>query len=190
MCWYALLSTPGSYCEPDIELATPASNNSAMVFMLILTSTIVTYCVLNGSIILNVFNPEGEGILSSYYAKASQEQPGVQLSRLSTPTSNLIERDTDRSSTALDELPPSGSKHERVFFHILMLLTSCYLGMLLTNWGEMKYQLLVDSSDTSDNNSHDGGLSMWFKIAPQWMTIILQFRVLYIAHIESDEPLC
>merc|ERR1712146_84404 len=156
----------------------------------ILTFMIVTYCVLNGSIILNVFNPEGEGILSSYYAKASQEQPGVQLSRLSTPTSNLIERDTDRSSTALDELPPSGSKHERVFFHILMLLTSCYLGMLLTNWGEVNNQLFVDSSDASGSNSHDGGLSMWFKIAPQWVTIILQFRVLYIAHIESGEPLC
>lgn len=31
----------------------------------------------------------------------------------------------------------SGTAHERVFFHVLMMLAACYGAMMLTNWGKM-----------------------------------------------------
>ena len=57
MCWDALLSIPSSYCDNDTTSNSIRTGDAtAMAVMLLVTSTIVIYCVLNGSVILNVFN--------------------------------------------------------------------------------------------------------------------------------------
>lgn len=190
MCWYSLLSIPPSFCDKDVsQLST--GDGTAMTVMLITTVIIILYCILNGSFILNVFNPDAEeGVIHSYSKTSTSSL--VQMTSMSSPTTNLIDReggDRNGSSSGLgsvDDIPdtgPSGSRHERVFFMVLMALTACYSGMLLTNWGTIG--AMTNGNGSSASNS-DGGTSMWLKILSQWILICLQCRVLHVAHMSNE----
>lgn len=49
-----------------------------MILIAMVTAVILFYCVANGSLILNIFNPDGEGVM------ASQQKPS-QLSGALSP---------------------------------------------------------------------------------------------------------
>ena len=110
------------------------------IFMLIFTTVIMLYCVMNGSRILNVFNPEGEGVVVSYTNRSSSiSSSNVQLTTLSPNSVNtsLMERGTKSTSEIVmtdGGEDHSGTADEKVFFHVLMVLSACYFTMLLTSW--------------------------------------------------------
>jgi hypothetical protein len=67
-----------------------------MILIAIVTAVILFYCVVNGSLILNIFNPEGQGVM------AAQQKPS-QLSGALTPgagvtTSQPVPSDSPGSS--------------------------------------------------------------------------------------------
>ena len=189
MCWDALLSIPSSYCDENSN-SIRAGDSTAMPVMLFITCTIVVYCVLNGSIILNVFNPDAEeGIVASYTrAQFPTDSGTVQLNAISSPKASLIDRDSregvDGDSGCWDaggntiNMTPSGTRHERVFFMGLMALTSCYIGMILTNWGSI--------AAVEGNDQQNIGISMWLKVVSQWVMICLHCRVLQVAYQSSE----
>jgi hypothetical protein len=68
------------------------------VVISIVTGAILLYCVVNGSVVLNIFNPEGEGVMSQ------QHIPSGTLSNSLTPgkttTSQPIDTESPGSSDA------------------------------------------------------------------------------------------
>ena len=188
ICWDALLSIPSSYCDANSN-SIRAGDGTAMPLMLSVTSMIVLYCILNGSIILNVFNPDAEeGVVASYTRTPLSIDGSVQLNAISSPKTNLIDRDGEDATSGsrwdmrsnLINNASSGSRHERVFFMVLMALTSCYISMILTNWGSLA-KLQGGDETRSDE------VSMWLKIVSQWILICLHCRVLQVAHQHSDD---
>jgi hypothetical protein len=76
----------------------------------------------------------------------------------------------------------SGTGHERVFFHILMMMVSCYGAMILTNWGKPYGEPEGSGSDKTPL------MSMWLKILSQWLFLAMQWRVLYVAYSDNSPP--
>ena len=184
MCWDALLSIPSSYCDNDTTSnSIRTGDDTAMTVMLLVTSTIVIYCVLNGSVILNVFNPDAEEGVVASYTRAPFSTDGGMGVQLSSPKISLIDREgssgENEGGGGIVSTGPSGSSHERVFFMALMALTSCYIGMILTNWGSI--------AAAQGNDGVDSGTSMWLKIVSQWIMIVLHCRVLQVAHLQAGD---
>lgn len=66
MCWYALMSSPQEACNPTADKNTGAGD-AAIITVSIISLTILMYCIVNGTKILNIFNPEGQGVMASNY---------------------------------------------------------------------------------------------------------------------------
>ncbi len=56
LCWYALLSNPHESCNPTADSVNGAQNG-AIIVVAIVSLVILMYCVINGTKILNIFNP-------------------------------------------------------------------------------------------------------------------------------------
>ena len=65
MCWYALLSNPETTCNPTAGSNDSSAKTTGVVIICIVTLIVGLYIVANGSTILNVFNPNVSGKLSS-----------------------------------------------------------------------------------------------------------------------------
>jgi energy-converting hydrogenase Eha subunit E len=52
-----------------------------------------------------------------------------------------------------------------IYFHIILLFASCYIAMLLTNWGAP----VIDGAKFFD--FQEGSRSMWIKLATAWVTM-------------------
>jgi hypothetical protein len=173
-CWYALQSIPYAYCATN---ESDAVDNGwfTTTFILFVTTVLLLYCIANGSQILNIFNPDGEGVLMSQTVSSSEIQ--LIQTTSSSPHEKLIDREGLSSSSELIRNSPtrsSGSVHERVFFHALMLLSSCYLSMVLTNWNQ-----------NGNTNEFVGASAMWVKIVSQWIVILMQCKVLMVEYQEN-----
>ena len=57
-----------------------------------------------------------------------------------------------------------------------MILTSCYLNMLLTNWGALDADYSSLGLDLQ---------TMWIKLSSQGINILLYLRMLYVAYIDN-----
>lgn len=68
MCWYALLSNPNMSCNPNANTNDSDSKVTSVVVVCTITMAVVVYVVVNGSVILNVFNPNAQGVLKSTHA--------------------------------------------------------------------------------------------------------------------------
>jgi len=182
--WYALSSMPASYCPAgqDIDDYThdQASERTWSIVMTVITGLLMLYCVAQGSRILNIFNPEGEGLLTS-----SGSTSGVQMTQTGTVHQHLIDRDNHLEHTATENQQPvsssstslSGTSHERVFFHVLLSLSSLYLCMVLTDWNQ----------DRDNSGSRFTGLSaMWIKTVSQWAVILMHCKVLWVTYRENS----
>jgi serine incorporator 1/3 len=56
LCWYALLSNPHDSCNPTAS-SISGSQTAAIVIVGVVSVVIMLYCVINGTKILNIFNP-------------------------------------------------------------------------------------------------------------------------------------
>jgi len=190
MCWYSLLSNSNNNCNPYITNQTVM--DTSMGIIIGISMIILLYCVAHGSTILNIFNPQGNGVMMESY---TQDTPMGQ-----PINSNLhvgLERDEHvPTSVAMDRTPfsplsplsttthsavmrYSGTAHERVIFHIFMILASCYGAMILTHW------ISSDGSIVSELGRRVADESMWLKILSQWIFLALYLRALYVAYSEN-----
>jgi hypothetical protein len=69
----------------------------------VVSIVILMYCVVNGTKILNIFNPEGEGVMQSYQEKPPGSLTGVILD----PNANH-----DASATTVQQPSETGKKGE------------------------------------------------------------------------------
>ena len=74
----------------------------------------------------------------------------------------------------------SGTPHERVYFHILMIFFIIYATMMLTNWGKTDGNVVAAGSHVIADES------MWFKILGQWCFIAMYCRILQLAYQENQ----
>lgn len=189
LAWYALLSNPNEECNPDAN-TNDGDKEDAMIIISLVTFVILLYCVGNGTKVLNIFNPEGEGVMMGQISHNSKGTLGTDLApteegRKSIPTDSPGSSDGGREaftggSDFVNE--SSGTTHERVFFHVLMMLTSCYCAMMFTNWGR------ANGLPEGQGSSHvEADMSMWLKILSQWIFLGLQCRVLWVAYQDEGD---
>jgi hypothetical protein len=183
LAWYALLSSPNEDCNPDAN-TNDGDKETAMIIISVVTFVILLYCVGNGTTVLNIFNPEGEGVIMSQIGVGTlgtelTPKPDAEEGRTPVPTDSPGSSEGDEmfrgGSDFVNE--SSGTVHERVFFHVLMMLTSCYCAMLFTNWGR------ANGLPEGQGSSHvEADMSMWLKILSQWTFLAMQCRVLWVAY--------
>mmetsp|Transcript_10258 Transcript_10258/g.9928 ORF Transcript_10258/g.9928 Transcript_10258/m.9928 type:complete len:440 (-) Transcript_10258:143-1462(-) len=169
LCWYALLSSPEQQCNPYATANWGAGKTGAVIIVASISLLTLSYCIINGTKTLNVFNPEGEGVIQSYTG------PSVELkSVLMGEDSNRLVDGGGSSQSAENMRMNSSSGKERMFFHILMILFCSYISMIITSWG--------DPSGVSESAGHLRGTeSMWLKICSQWVFLLLYMKVLHTA---------
>lgn len=83
MCWYALLSHPDEDCNPTAN-ATAGVQNGAVIVVSAVSLVILLYCVGNGTKILNIFNPDGEGVMASSSYNNSNSRQQAELTNVLT----------------------------------------------------------------------------------------------------------
>eukprot|EP00598_Pedospumella_elongata_P012772 CAMPEP_0185011740 /NCGR_PEP_ID=MMETSP1098-20130426/97943_1 /TAXON_ID=89044 /ORGANISM="Spumella elongata, Strain CCAP 955/1" /LENGTH=373 /DNA_ID=CAMNT_0027540781 /DNA_START=400 /DNA_END=1520 /DNA_ORIENTATION=+ len=229
MCWYALLSSPEHSCNPTADRVNGAQDGGVIVIGAI-TLTVLLYCVANGTTILNIFNPEGEGVMMSYQhdstkrtelhdvvtggsgnnipllsqssasyqhgsphrsaaveegeggekevAKEEVKSSGTAARACALPSAAVEEGEGGEKEVAKEEVKSSGTAHERVLYHVIMMLVCCYGSMILTNWGKTNGATAEGSGSSAATSSE----SMWLKIVSQWIFLILYLRVLQVAY--------
>lgn len=191
MCWYALLSYPNETCNPYANYNNQAKD-IAVIVVAIVSMAIILYCVTNGTKILNIFNLEDASEYDN--SRARQDLNDILTTGsapAAAPKSAMITRAGDEedsqqavstSQSATNVIAAggeeSGTVHERVFFHVLMILVSSYGGMILTSWGSSTGS---PESETA-SSAVIGNESMWFKIVSQWLFLIFYCRVLQVAY--------
>jgi hypothetical protein len=185
MCWYALLNNPDESCNPTANSVNGAQNGG-IIIVAIVSMVILLYCVVNGTKILNIFNPEGEGVMMSYTTNGNGNRAEMEavLTGSSTappvtsqPSSAPLEttqKDGDGAAAAQEN--SSGTAHERAFFHVILLLISCYGAMILTSWGS------TNGAPASNGSGRSGNESMWLIIVSQWIFLLLYIRVLQVSY--------
>jgi hypothetical protein len=186
LAWYALLSNPDEGCNPDAD-TNDGEKENAMIIISCLTFVILLYCVINGTVVLNIFNPEGEGVMISQLGtgtlgaeltEKTEEGRASAGTKVPTDSPGSSEGEGDAYTGGSEFVnESSGTVHERVFFHVLMMLTSCYCAMLFTNWGRANG--LPEGLGSSQEEAH---MSMWLKILSQWAFLAMQCRVLWLAY--------
>lgn len=179
MCWYALLSSPEHSCNPTADKVNGAQDGGVIVIGAI-TLTVLLYCVGNGTTILNIFNPEGEGVMMSYQHDSAKrtELHEVVTGGPGNKSAAVEEGEGGDKEVAKEEVKSSGTAPERVLYHVIMMLVCCYGSMILTNWGKTN-GATAEGSGTSAATSSE---SMWLKIVSQWIFLILYLRVLQVAY--------
>jgi hypothetical protein len=186
MCWYALLSSPQEDCNPTFDENGGNKKETALTVIIIVTIVVLLYCSYFGTIILNAFSPEGESAMQ-YGSKASAPAATPALNDVVTTDTrgeaaeggsasfnhtNSVSKEAEGES--------SGTPHERVFFHVLMILLVCYCTMILTNWGK------PNGAPEGYGSERVGDESMWLKILSQWVFIMLQCRALWVAFQDNE----
>lgn len=185
MCWYALLSSPIESCNPTTFMNEGHKKDTALGVIICVTAAVLLYCVAYGTVILNVFNPEGEGVIVHGTGKSKTKTAGPELSGVLSGENKGDPENNDfdhKASVAAgdDDDEPSGTAHERVFFHVLMILLICYTTMILTSWGK------TNGEPEGYGSNRVGNESMWLKILSQWVFIALQCRALWVAYQENS----
>ena len=147
ICWYALLSCPQGSCNPFASVNNGRAKDSSIIIIVIITCSVLLYCVANGTRIMDVFNPEGQGVLQQSSQLSMPNELSAVLTDSEAPAATNLNIDkkesgSDNSDTGLTAAgaaiggeQSSGTPPERAFFHVLMLLAACYGAMVLTSWG-------------------------------------------------------
>lgn len=206
MCWYALLSSPDETCNPFANQNENPTKNASIIIIVVVSFAVLLYCVINGTKILNIFNPNGEGVLIDQYGTGMGMGGGGRDSKSlqssfrgddfgpsmgmtmpphdrGTDNNNSAEGGNRRDDNASNNHPDaSGTLHERCFFHVLMMLVSCYAAMVLTNWGRSNG---APEDTFMGSGLNTGTESLWLKIVSQWGFLILYFKVLHVAYVDN-----
>jgi len=147
---------------------------------------------MNGTKILNIFNPNGEGVLLEQYGVGERNKESLQSSFRGDDFGSSLgvtQSDRDNSNDIVNRgvvddtaVDASGTLHERCFFHILMILVACYAAMVLTKWGRSNG---APEETSMAEGLNTGSESLWLKIVAQWVCGILYFKVLHVAYIDN-----
>ena len=154
---------------------------------------IMIYCVAFGTKILNLFNVDGQGVISSYAQPSSQNNRTLAKDDQDDTTNGIeiggvVENSVDVKPSGrganVDALyeQTSGTTQERVFFHVLMILFTSYGIMILTSWGHS------NGTPENENNGvfNSGKTSMWLKIVAQWLFFVMYARALQVAYQDNN----
>jgi len=192
MCWYALLSNPEATCNPSASINTSEAKSASIWIVTFISLVALLFCVGSGSRIQQIFLVSGEGVLESSYGGygsrlgADSDEDSSALSGVLTGEKTTVTDKQPTASKATSEQAAggggssdvsSGSYAERVFFHVLMALASCYGGMILTSWGKPD-----GSPESVGDYSYAGSESMWLKIISQWVFFIMYWKALHVAY--------
>ncbi len=158
ICWYALLSNPDSACNPLADANQSNTITTSIAVILTISVIVLLYCIINGTRIVNAFNPSTTGVLKSVYTI-----------RVDT------REDNENNSLINNDATSATASKERIYYQILMVWVSCYTAMVLSAWG---------SSDGSPASKTPliSDLSMWLKILTQWTFFVLYVRSLYVTY--------
>lgn len=191
ICWYSLLSSPDTECNAYALSSDSKSKDASMAIITTISIVILLYCVFTGSKLLNSFyidndrnayssssNSKAPLINGSKNTNATTNIHGIDEAALDTHSSNKNGDNDSRMYISANDESSSGTFYERVFFHVFMMLASCYGAMMLTDWG--------NSNGTSEGgNAVHANVSMWLKIITQWVFFALYLRSLYIVYSDN-----
>lgn len=201
MCWYALLSSPEEGCNASADANNTAEKNSSVIIVSIISLCTLMFCVINGSLLMQIFMPNGQGVLETNYGTSSNNNASIPLKNDGSLDGVLTgERDASAppgaphqqpgqqqgqdQSPYMTSYPPdaSGGPRERMFFHALMMVASCYGAMVLTNWGK------TDGSPegVDEDEQYAGSSSMWLKIISQWVFLAIYFKALHASYLNEQ----
>eukprot|EP01033_Poteriospumella_lacustris_P017782 gene17782-12737_t len=199
MCWYALLSHPDEDCNPTAD-SNNGQQNGAMAVVCVVSFVILIYCVSNGTKILNIFNPNGEGVMMSYQdnptsgyranlhntlrgdnVTTTQPASGDAESNQVASTTDSGVAGSSSADGAANGPDSSGTAHERFFFHVLLFLATCYCTMILTSWGQ------TNGAPAAEGSGRQQRESMWLIIVSQWVFLLLYIRVLQVSYNNNAE---
>jgi hypothetical protein len=151
---------------------------------------VMLYCAANGSRILSVFDPSGEGVLGSYqYSSVQRSQLLVELTGGSSGSSSSADESSGLTSNNNNQSQASESNatadfpKERVFFCSLMLLFSAYGAMVLTTWGKANGEPPGGSGPGVEACTE----SQWLLIVSQWAVMLFYAKVLHTAYLVENE---
>jgi hypothetical protein len=82
---------------------------------------------------------------------------------------------------ALADPNSTGSSRERMFFHVLMALASCYGGMVLTSWGRT-----TGEPESFGLSGASGNESMWLKLVSLWLFYLMYYKALHLAYLKQS----
>ena len=220
LCWYALLSSPDAACNADATGNWGPAKITAVVAVSNVSVLVLVYCVVYGTAILNIFNPHGEA--QSLPSPSHQQQQRANYA--ATRELKSVFAGEDKVSAALRDGHPSlsqplsptadvgsssvnipvassGTTAERVYFHLLLAMFSCYAAMVLTSWGNADgspdtapaatgSSSISGSSGSGSSSSGSTGMtraeeSMWVKAAAQWVFVLLYAKVLHAAYLDN-----
>lgn len=177
MCWYSLLSNPSTACNPTADSNASGTKTTSIVVVCAITLVAVFYVVACGSIVLNIFNPDGAGVLEAAQQQSAARFQSVITSQPGDP--EVVDGTGGKNGKEEDAVDSSGTLHERVLFGLIMTFLSCYGAMILTGWG------------TSDGRPEATGSqviaieSMWIKITSQWVFLLMQLKALHVAYTDN-----
>lgn len=189
LTWYASLSSSDVQCNPYAYSDSSVTKKGSIILVSAITIIVLFYCVINGTLILNIFNPQGQGVMQSYNKTEGDLNKSLYAASPSAtvaePMGNATEISISQnnngsdSSNEAEQVESSGSYHERFFFQILMILVSSYGAMILTSWGT--------TSATPDGQSDtvSGKESMWFKIISLWIFMAMYFKSIHASYIDN-----
>jgi len=122
MCWYALLSSPDDECNPTADYVKGSGQLTAIIVVGVVSVIILLYCVGNGTKILNVLNPEGEGVMASYNESPGQFNGVITEQPQASESGKKSDNQDEGENTEKTENKSSGTPHERAFYHLLLAL--------------------------------------------------------------------
>jgi hypothetical protein len=67
MCWYSVLSNPDMICNSSADSNNDSKKKTSVIVLCIISIFVLIYCAVNGTRIMQIFNPEGEGVMISQY---------------------------------------------------------------------------------------------------------------------------
>jgi len=191
--WYALLSCPELECNPSSVLADSGPKKAALGIVAGMSTIILLFCVANGARILQIFSVSGEGVLETGYGgygtgtnpvnengslDGALTGEGKGKRAAAAEIGHTMDRDPNDAAAADAASPNStGGWKERMFFHVLMALASCYGGMVLTSWGRTD-----GSPESVGDYSAAGAESMWLKLVSLWVFFLMYYKALHLAH--------
>ena len=199
MTWYALLSNPDEECNPTASLVAGSSGAKKVAQGLViwLSISLLLFCVVNGSKILQIFSVSGQGVLESGYGGYGTSGNGLDRGDSSDGMIDITaghaeegkakpaqigytgddERENRNNNNNNDDSSDStGTGKERSFFHALLCLASCYACMVLTSWGK---------TDGAPEAAGDSYSSMWIKIISLWVFYLMYYKALHLAYLKQ-----
>jgi len=182
LCWYAIHLT--------ITDQKDTPSDDALIVTLIVSTTILLYCVFFGTALFNLFSTQSEYSVLSSPLIHDQADNGSSSSGSRLTGIERMRNDGDygtdgggrggNTSNNGGSGSSSGTKREIIFFHALMMLVSCYGAMILTNWG---------ASDDSTNPATSSAIaseSMWLIVVSQWVFLLTFYRTIQLAYYENS----